>query len=88
MIMSAENKNELNAYRETLTGLKNELRGLGLEDDPPTETVTVVEGTQGIGRPLGAKLPVYPDACGIDEEGMKKILFNLKLLVGFTPPAK
>jgi hypothetical protein len=84
--MSTENKNEINVYRNTLVGLKDELHRLGLEDDPPTETVTVVEGTQGIGRPLGAKLPVYPDVCGTDEKGMKKILFNLKLLIGFTPP--
>lgn len=87
--MSVENKSEREEYRETLKSLSNYLYELGLEDDPPKESVDIIPGTQSAGRPIGAKLPVYPKSeCGTDEEGMDKVLFNLKSLIGFTPPNK
>lgn len=76
-------------YRKTLSDLKDYQKGLGLENNPPTERVTVIPGTQNPGRPLGADLPVYPkEECTTDEEGMGKVLFNLRSMFGFVPPSK
>lgn len=74
-------------YRQTLVGLRDYLNKLNT--DEPTGAVTIIPGTEGPGRPLGAKLPIFPqETCGTDEEGMKHVLFNLRALTGFTPPNK
>ena len=87
--MSVENKDELDAYRKTLVGLKRNQYDLGLENDPPTESITINPAAENPGRPLGAKIPLYPqEECGIDEEKSNKLLFNLKSLLNFTPPVK
>jgi hypothetical protein len=87
--MGVENKSVVEEYKDTLENLLNDLYKLGLENDPPKESVIIIPGTQSAGRPLGARLPVYPESeCGTDEEGMGKTLFNLKSLTGFTPPTK
>ncbi len=77
---------EREAYRKTLSEGRDYLSILGLENDPPTERVTIIPGTEGEGKPLGANLPVYPnDECTTDENGIRKTLWNLYILTGFIP---
>lgn len=79
-------KEQLIHYRKTLTGLRDYLDELRIT--VPHGAVTIVPGTEGPGRPLGAKLPVFPqDETGTDEAGMKRVLFNLASLLGFKPPS-
>ena len=81
------NRQRLGRYAKVLHDLKDYQIELGLESDPPKETVTIIPGTEGQGRPLGAQLPAYPqEECGTDEESIKKTLFNLASLANFKPP--
>lgn len=74
---------QLEAYKETLVGLRNYIDSLGL-DELPSEVVRIVPGTDGVGRPTGALLPKYPqEECKTNEWGIRKVLFNLKALAGF-----
>lgn len=78
-------KEELIHYKQTLTGLRDYVDELDIQ--VPQAAVTIVPGTEGPGRPLGAELPVFPqDETGTDEAGMKRVLFNLASLLGFKPP--
>lgn len=72
-------------YEQTLRSLRAYVDELGVE--VPQDSVTIIPGTEGPGRPLGAELPVFPpEATGTDEAGMKRVLFNLASLLGFKPP--
>ena len=77
---------EIIRYTQTLMELRNYVDKLNIEI--PQGSVTIIPGTEGPGRPLGAKLPLFPpDKTGTDEVGMKHVLFNLASLLGFMPPS-
>jgi len=72
-------------FLDILDGYRKEL---GITD-APTETVRVIPGTEDPtqGRYLNSSLPVYAnkDCDPNSEEGLKKILFNLRVMTGFQP---
>ena len=71
---------EREEYRQTLQKLVNLEEEFGLQERPDGR-VRIRPGTEAIGRPVGAELPIYKGKLPTNETGMAKIHFNLSSLI-------
>lgn len=82
LILRKKLSKEIDDYVSELMELRAYQARLGLNDDMPDTYVQVLPGTERARVPVGAKLPVYSTSGEVDEESMKKVMFNLRALLG------